>query len=229
MTSVINQIDRAIDMTTAIVNGISRDQLGAPTPCQDWDVREELNHMVGGMHIFAAQISGTEPGADHDADWLGTDPQAAYTTAATADRAAWHRADALEATVRLSFGTVPGPMAAMVHLTEVLVHGVDLAVATGQQELIDEQQCEELLAIMRAMDMDAYRRPGMFGPQVPAPGDTRAHQRMLAFLGRTHQRQGSSTPRTQAEATPSTTSAPGQARGAGVVLNLADQAEGVWK
>lgn len=184
MSNVIDQIDRAIIMTAGIVKGITDDRLAAPTPCPEWDVRTELNHLVGGMRIFAAELTATDAGGAHEDDWLGTDPQAAFAAAADLDRAAWQRPDALDGTVRLGFGAVPGPMAALIHLTEVLVHGVDLAVATGQEHRIDQRPCADLLAIMRGMDFDAFRRPGMFGPALSAPTDAPAHRRLLAFLGR---------------------------------------------
>jgi uncharacterized protein (TIGR03086 family) len=184
MSSVIDQIDRAIAMTAVIVKGIPDDQLAAPTPCPGWDVRTELNHLVGGMRIFAAELTATDPGGAHEDNWLGTDPPAAFAAAADLDHAAWHRPSALEGTVRLGFGAVPAPMAALIHLTEVLVHGVDLAVTTGQEHLVDQQSCADLLAIMRGMDFDAFRRPGMFGPALLAPGDAPAHRHLLAFLGR---------------------------------------------
>ncbi|MEU7835509.1 MULTISPECIES: TIGR03086 family metal-binding protein [unclassified Nonomuraea] len=180
----IAMIDRALDMTAAIVKGITDSRLHAPTPCAGWDVRTELNHMVGGMRVFAAELTATDAGGEHEDDWLGTDPRAAFATAADLDRAAWHRPAALDTTVRLGFGAVPGPMAALIHLTEVLVHGVDLALATDQEHLVDERSCGELLTIMHGMDFDAFRRPGMFGPSVPAPADAPAHRQLLAFLGR---------------------------------------------
>lgn len=184
MTTVIDRIDAALDMTTVVIAGIPHDQLPTRSLCAEWDVRTELNHLVGGMRIFAAELAGTEAGADHEADWLGTDPHDAFTTAATLDRAAWHRPGALDTSVRLSFGPVPGPMAALIHLTEILVHGVDLAVATGQDDRIDQHQCARLLATMHGMDFEAFRRPGMFDAEFPAPADATAHQRLLAFLGR---------------------------------------------
>ncbi|MFD9433000.1 TIGR03086 family metal-binding protein [Streptomyces sp. NPDC060002] len=184
MTNVIDRIDRALDMTAEIVAGIRPDHLTAPSPCTGWTVRDELNHLVGGMRIFAAELSGTDAGAGHDADWVGTDPQTAYATAATLDRAAWNRPAALASTVRLGFGTVPGPMAALIHLTEVVVHGVDLAVVTDQEHLVDHRLCDDLLAVMRGMDFDAFRRPGMFGPEALAPTGSPAHRRLLAFAGR---------------------------------------------
>ncbi|WP_433348560.1 TIGR03086 family metal-binding protein [Microtetraspora malaysiensis] len=184
MTTVIDQIDRALDMTAAIVEGITRDRLQAPTPCPGWDVRAELNHLVGGMRIFAAELTGTDVGARHEDDWLGGDPYGAFAAAAALDHAAWHGPGALDTTVRLGFGAVPGPMAALIHLTELLVHGADLAVATGREHLVDQAACDQLLATMRGMDFHAFRRPGMFGPEISAPGDAPAHRQLLAFLGR---------------------------------------------
>jgi uncharacterized protein (TIGR03086 family) len=184
MNDVIERIDRALTATAAIVGGIGAAQLAAPSPCPGWDVRDELNHLVGGMRVFAAELTGTAAGADHDADWLGDDPHAAFDRAAGLDRAAWRRPDALQGTVRLGFGEVPAPMAALIHLTEVLVHGVDLAVATGQDALADDSACDHLLTVMQGMDFGAFRRPGMFGPERPAPAGAPAHRRLLAFLGR---------------------------------------------
>jgi uncharacterized protein (TIGR03086 family) len=184
MTTVIDQIDRAIDLTAAVVKGVGSDQLANPTPCPGWDVRAELNHLVGGMRIFAAELTGAGAGGAHEDDWLGADPQAAYAVAADLDRAAWHRSKALDGTLRLGFGEIPRPMAALIHLTEVLVHGADLAVATGQQHLVDDEPCGELLTIMRGLDFDSFRRPGMFGPAVPVADDASTHRQLLAFVGR---------------------------------------------
>lgn len=187
--SVINRIGRALTMTGAVVEAIDGGGWQAPTPCPGWDARTTLNHLVGGMRIFAAELTGTDPEGEHHDDWLGTDPDGAYRAAAEADRAAWHHAagtddDLAEVKVRLDFGTVPGPMAALIHLTETVVHGVDLAIAVGRADLVDQRLCEELLTHMHQVDMDAFRRPGMFGPEEPAPEGAPAHVRLLTFLGR---------------------------------------------
>ncbi|MGW7257210.1 hypothetical protein [Streptomyces sp. NPDC054834] len=80
---------------------------------------------------------------------------------------------------------MPGPLAARIHLTEVCVHGADLAIATGRRALLDEELCEGLLGTLRQMDFDAFRVPGVFAKETPAPPNTPAHTRLLAFLGRT--------------------------------------------
>ncbi|MBF6078993.1 TIGR03086 family metal-binding protein [Nocardia beijingensis] len=185
MDNVIGQIDRALDATGAIVAAVAGAGLTAPTPCRDWDVRAVLNHTVGGMHLFAAALSGTDAGADHESDWLGGDPQGAYAAAAEVDRAAWHRPGALEGTVGISLGELPGPAAALVHLTELLVHGTDIAVAIDRPDLADDQLCGELLATMQTMGgIDSFRAPGIFGPEVLVGDDEPAHRRLLAYAGR---------------------------------------------
>jgi uncharacterized protein (TIGR03086 family) len=184
MNNVIGQIERAIDMTGVIVGSITVDQWQRRTPCDGWDVHTTLNHVVGGMHIFAAELNGTDPGGKHEDDWLGTDPAAAYRTAAAIDQAAWRRPDVLNSTVQISLGALPGRMAAVIHLTELTVHGADLATGTDQEHLVDQELCAELLVTMQAMGMDAYRVPGMFGPELTAPHDAPTHRRLLAYLGR---------------------------------------------
>jgi hypothetical protein len=120
---VIDEIDAALDMTSAVVGALPAGRLAEPSLCPGWRMRDELNHLVGGMHIFAAQLAGGAAAREHDDDWLGDDPFAAFAAAAELDRAAWHRPGALDGAVRLSFGTLPAPMAARVHLTEVLPGG----------------------------------------------------------------------------------------------------------
>ncbi|MFQ6392180.1 TIGR03086 family metal-binding protein [Nocardia sp. KC 131] len=186
MDSVIDQIDRALDMTEAIVATVDDERLGAPTPCRDWDVRAVLNHVVGGTHRFAAALTGMDAGAEQDNDWLGIDPQSAYAAAAAVDRAAWHRPDALTGTVRILFGDLPGRAAATVHLTELVVHGVDIALAVDRPDLADDELCAELLATMQEMGgINGFRNPGMFDNEIAVAADAPAHRRLLGYVGRT--------------------------------------------
>src|SRR3954454_215704 len=111
----VQQITHALEVLHSVVTGIADRQWEAPTPCGDWDVREVLNHTVGGMQIFAAQLTGRDAGKDHEADWLGEDPLAAFDLARTADLEAWRRPGSTSRSVTISLGRLPGPMAAVVH------------------------------------------------------------------------------------------------------------------
>ncbi|MGI8415092.1 MAG: TIGR03086 family metal-binding protein [Nakamurella sp.] len=185
MNDVITAINDALKTTGAVVRAIPAGRWHRPTPCHDWDVHLVTNHLVGGIRIFAAELTGIPEIADHDSDWLGFDPVAAYADAALADCGAWPRADALRGTITIGLGTMPAPLAALIHLTEILVHGVDIAVAIDRADLVDQHQCADLFTAMQRMGgVDPYRVPGVFGPQVPTAVGDLPHRRLLGYLGR---------------------------------------------
>jgi uncharacterized protein (TIGR03086 family) len=184
MQDTVNEIDLALSTTAGLVQRIAAEQWTAPTPCAGWDVATVVNHVVGGMRLYTAELTGIPADGAHEDDWLGNDPLGAYRDAATQVLAAWHTPGAEQHLISLSFGTVPAPLAAIVELTEIVVHGLDVAVATGQEDQVDQAQSGRLLALMTAMGMDRFRAPGIFGPERAAPADAPAHRRLLAFLGR---------------------------------------------
>lgn len=186
-TDIASQIQHALHATGAIVHGITDVQWHLPTPCAGWDVQAVTNHLVGGMLAFSELLAGADTcEEDPTCDHLGVDPATAYDDAALADHAAWSRPDVLTGTVALSFATLPASMAAVIHLTELVVHGLDIAVATDQHDAIDEDLTEDLLDMMRALGgIDAFRGPGFFGEEVPTDLDQPAHARLLAYVGRT--------------------------------------------
>jgi len=185
MENILGAIDRGLAVTGTLVGGVRADQWSLPTCCTDWDVRAVTNHVVGGFTLLAGTLTNGRLDGDFDRDWLGSDPTTSYQAAAQAVSTAWHSPGALQDPVTLTFGTVPAPLAAVIHLTEVLVHGSDIAVATGAEHLIDEELCAELLATMRRIGIDNFRVPGIFGPAVPVDQQVPPHLQLMAYLGRT--------------------------------------------
>src|SRR3954470_14190857 len=168
MQDTIDDIERGLTATGRLIEGIGAAQWTAPTPCDGWGVTTVVNHVVGGMRVYAADLTGTDAGGAHEDDWLGEDPIGAYRDAATRVLAAWRSPGAEQRMVALSFDTVPAPLAAVVELTEIVVHGLDVAVAIGQEDDVDQVQAERLLALMTTMGIDGFRAPGIFGPEQPA-------------------------------------------------------------
>ena len=82
-----------------------------------------LNHTIGGMRIFAAEVNRQQPPADHESDWLGDHPIQAFDGAAADDVAAWHGPLSPEQMVTISLGRLPLGLAAVIHLTELVAHG----------------------------------------------------------------------------------------------------------
>jgi uncharacterized protein (TIGR03086 family) len=107
---VLDRLESALAITGALVADIAPTQWRAPTPCPDWDVRMLTNHLVGGLRIFAARLTDIEAGGEHEDDWLGEDPVAAYRAAADAVLAAWRSPGALTRTLTISLGPVPAPL-----------------------------------------------------------------------------------------------------------------------
>jgi len=110
-----------------VVGGIDPDRLEDATPCADFTVRNVLEHMIGGATAFAAAFRGEEPAAP-----VLDDPLARFGPALTDLADAISGPGALDRTVAAPFGEVPGETFARFVVLDGLVHGWDMATATGQ-------------------------------------------------------------------------------------------------
>jgi uncharacterized protein (TIGR03086 family) len=178
--------DRSLQATARIVAGIKDDQWGAPTPCDDWDVRFLTNHVVSG-NWWVQELAGgktiEEVGDRLDGDVLGDDPSRAYDESARAAAAAFRAPGAMEAPMAVSYGPVPGEVYAGHRLIDVLIHGWDLAVATGQDTTLDPELVDACWRVVEPQ-MSALGSSGAFGSTVEVPADADAQTRLLAALGR---------------------------------------------
>ena len=183
-TDVIADLDRALAATGAVVAGVRPEQWTAPTPCTELDARGVLNHLVRGNLVFVAIIRDEPrpaPGTDH----LGEDPLAAFEQAAARLREAFAGPGVLESVYTAPFGTAPGAVLAHVRVVEVLVHGWDLARATGQPADFPGDVAERALAGARRQLTSRPQGPGApFAAEVPVPAGAPAVDRLAGFLGR---------------------------------------------
>jgi uncharacterized protein (TIGR03086 family) len=186
MTDIAELHARSLDATGSIVDGVAADRWHAPTPCPDWDARGLVNHLVAG-NLWATELAagGTIEGVGNrlDGDLLGTDPAAAYAVSASAAAAAFRQPGALDAPCAVSYGPVPGSVYAGHRFLDVLVHGWDLAVATGQDDAMDPQlmaACQQVIE----PQLEAFRSAGALAAPVAVPADASAQTRFLAMLGR---------------------------------------------
>jgi uncharacterized protein (TIGR03086 family) len=91
---------------------------------------------------------------------------------------------ALDAPCTVSYGPVPASVYAGHRFLDVLVHGWDLAEATGQAYALDPDLMEACHQIIEPQ-LDAFRSAGALAPQVAVPADVNAQTQFLAMLGRT--------------------------------------------
>ncbi|HJY94681.1 MAG TPA: TIGR03086 family protein, partial [Streptosporangiaceae bacterium] len=64
-----------------------------------------------------------------------------------------------------------------------LVHGWDLAVATGQDYTLDPELIKACRQVIEPQ-LEAFRSAGALGPEVTVPAGASAQTRLLALLGR---------------------------------------------
>jgi uncharacterized protein (TIGR03086 family) len=173
-----------------LVDGVRDDQWSAPTPCPEWTVRQLVNHLVLGMNWFAGIALGEHTGRPSPearaTDWLRDDPRGAFAAAVTRMLDAFSAPGFAEKTFATPIGDNPGTVLVEMRTTELLVHGWDLARATGQDSsALPQDTAERTLQDVRTRFGGAPRQPGgMFGTEQPAPAEALATDRLAAFLGR---------------------------------------------
>jgi uncharacterized protein (TIGR03086 family) len=181
-------LQRVVDETTIVVNDVSADQLGNPSPCEGWTVRDVINHITGGATLFAisaeqGSVPDDELGRLMAGDNLGEDYQGAWAKAADRAMRAFGEPGALEKTVILPFGEMPAGVALNIAVFDVLTHATDIASATGQT-VHDTELIETALEVGHQMIGPDLRQPGVFDAEQPVAADAPAQDRLLAFAGR---------------------------------------------
>jgi uncharacterized protein (TIGR03086 family) len=183
----VGQLTRAVDQAGAIISRVRPDQAALPTPCRSWDVRALVNHLVHDVQQFTAMASGGKYQKD-DTDVIGEDWMGAYATAADALLKAWRREGALDRTVQLPFGEMPATWSVGQQIADLVVHGWDLAKATGQSTELDPELGQLALDWGRENLRPEFRGDEasgrVFGPEVSVPNDAALYERLAAFWGR---------------------------------------------
>jgi uncharacterized protein (TIGR03086 family) len=181
--------DRAVASTADVVKATAADQMSAPTPCVEWDVRALLNHVIGTLWLaeglFADQAPRypMAPGGVPPGDLAGDDPAAAYAEASAAALAAAAAGDSLTRGHVTPLGEMPGPALAGFTTLDILVHGWDLARATGQPADLDGRLAAHALGFAGQAITPDTRAPRI-GPAVAVAADAPVTDRLVAFLGR---------------------------------------------
>jgi uncharacterized protein (TIGR03086 family) len=177
---------RALESTGRVVARITPEQMDLPTPDGEWDVRALLNHVVAG-NLWAAELGAgrtiEDVGDKLDGDRVGRDPAGAYNASAAVAAEVFERPGALDAPCAVSYGPVPGHVYAGHRFLDVLVHGWDLASATGQDARLEPELVDDCLEVVEPQ-LEMLQASGAFGPPVPVPAGADAQARLLGMLGR---------------------------------------------
>jgi uncharacterized protein (TIGR03086 family) len=168
------------------VTEVRADQWHNPTPCADWDVRALVNHLVYENRWVPELLAGrtvAQVGDAYEGDLLGEDPVKAFHTSAAAASAAAAGTGVLTRTTHLSFGDVPGAEYLHQVFADALIHGWDLARATGADDRLDPELVRACASWFAGQE-DAYRSAGAIGPRPELAADADPQARLLAAWGR---------------------------------------------
>ncbi|RBY91034.1 TIGR03086 family metal-binding protein [Blastococcus sp. TF02A-30] len=169
-----------------VVAGVHDDQLGDPTPCPGMPVGALLDHLVGLTLAFrmAAEKVPQPDGPSADAGALADDWRSRLPAQLDALVAAWRKPAAWEGETEAGGVRMPAPDMAVVALDELVVHGWDLAVATGQGYAPDGGSVRPCLQFADSVPDEPEARLGLYGPRVPVPDDAPLLHRLLGATGR---------------------------------------------
>ena len=167
---------RAVDGIRPVLARITPADLDRPTPCAGWALRALLEHMAGQDHGFAATVRATRTGEEVDVAAfaprpVGADPAPALTAGLDDLVAAFAQVGDEDGPVLLpEFGTrAPVPVVVHMHLIDTLVHGWDVAVATGQDTSAIAPELVAAAHRQLVPTAEMRRRYGAFGEQVEVP------------------------------------------------------------
>ncbi|MEW2526930.1 TIGR03086 family metal-binding protein [Streptomyces sp. NPDC047071] len=177
-------------LVASLAVGVTDDQLDGPTPCPDYAVRHLLGHLVALAAAFTDAArkdlgarTDTDPSSrlpDIDADWRDELPRRLAELAEV-----WRDSAAWTGQTRAGGVDLPGEVAGVVAVDELVVHGWDLARATGQEYVPDAASLGVAHAMLSATDAEGpAARGSLFGPPVPVPPEASLLDRVVALSGR---------------------------------------------
>lgn len=155
------------------------DHWDAPSPCDGWTVRDVVAHVIETERDFLRRHdlldSPTPP---------LTDPVAAFRTHAAEVVGLLGRDGVADRAYDGFFGpTTVGATLIEFHGWDLVIHGWDVARATGQDWSISDEEAQALGADADSWG-DALHGEGICGSPVPVADDASAQDRLLARLGR---------------------------------------------
>jgi len=177
----------AAQRTTSLITSAADDQLGLPTPCPGSCLGDLIDHVgVFAVRFHAAANKESEgrtsrppppSGANLEAGWR---ERISRDLLALAD--AWRQPQAWDGSTYAGGIELPADVVGLVALDELVVHGWDIAVATGQPYEPPAHELEAATAFVASFD--APRDGTLFGPVVPVADDAPQLDRLLGLTGR---------------------------------------------
>ena len=181
MSDIAERYERITAQFTERVRAVPADAWNNPSPCEGWTARDIVGHLTEWIPAFFGAQGVEFPAVPSVHD----DPVGAWETVQRTIGDALRDPTTAARQVATPFSTQS--LAETVDLIvtgDVFTHTWDLARATGQDEKLDPDQLQRMMAAMGEMPEEVMRADGMFGPRIDVPADADDQTRFLAYAGR---------------------------------------------
>lgn len=167
-----------------LVAAVPDEALDRPTPCARYTVGDLLDHIGGFASAFiaAARKTPLDGAGSGDASRLAPDWRQAIPADLARLGAAWRDGEAWTGMTAAGGVDLPGEVAGVVALDELVLHGWDLAKATGQPAGYDGPGLEAVHGMVSHFRANGIE--GIFGAVVEVPEDAPLLDRILGLAGR---------------------------------------------
>jgi uncharacterized protein (TIGR03086 family) len=180
------ELTDAAGAAATIVDGVTPSELSGPTPCTEWDVRTLLNHIIlWTSHSLERRAHGESVAEDLMERDFAASPDFAAAYRAQLDRAlaAWSDPAVWDRKINVMGTETPAADVAALMVAELVLHGWDLAAATGRPYAVSERAADATLKAVTA-NAALFRQYKGFADPVPVAADAPIVDRVLALSGR---------------------------------------------
>jgi uncharacterized protein (TIGR03086 family) len=178
------QLSYILPTLIAMVDRIEPGQLNNSTPCTEFTVHDVIDHMIVLGGSFAHLFRGEEAPESNAPAVYGWVPAAEFRKAMDDLLDAVKSPGAMERTISASVGDMPGSAFARFVAFDGLIHGWDLASATGLDYELPPAVIASVDEFARGAVTSEMRDGDTFKEPTTAPEDASQMERLVAFSGR---------------------------------------------
>ncbi len=165
---------------TALLSAVPTDRWAEPSPCEGWDARDVVRHLIETQRVFLTG-RGFDPGPAVDVD---TDPAAAWRTHSAAVATILARPEVPGTEYDGYFGpTTVGETLIRFYVPDMVVHRWDIASAVDGDRAFGDDEVDRLEASIETWG-DAMYLEGICKPGVVPPDGASRQVVLLARMGR---------------------------------------------
>lgn len=182
----LDALDRATQSFSRVLGSLDADVFDRPSACDDWTVKDVINHVCGGALRYAHYLRGGMPEEiawTRTADNVGNDPRATHDGLSGELKTLFVQPDAGSIRAHHPMQTVSGGALLRMRVLELAVHRWDIASTFDPTSAIDNDLAVYILDRATPI-LRAQREHGYFADVEPADQHAPASARLLALTGR---------------------------------------------